>query len=130
MSLHDSLANARYFSLATFRRSGAMVATPVWFAEDEEVYYVFSAGDAGKVKRLRLGDTAQVAPCDVRGVVSGDWLTAKATLLADGAEIQHALKVLRRKYGWLMRMTDFFSQLSGRFEKRAYIRVEIHEPSE
>ncbi len=107
-----------------------MVATPVWFAEDEEVYYVFSAGDAGKVKRLRLGDTAQVAPCDVRGVVSGDWLTAKATLLADGAEIQHALKVLRRKYGWLMRMTDFFAQLSGRFEKRAYIRVEIHEPSE
>ncbi len=128
--MHNSLANARYFSLATFRRSGVMVATPVWFAEEADVYYVFSAGDAGKVKRLRLGDTAKVAPCDVRGVVSGDWLTARATLLTDGAEIQHALSVLRQKYGWLMRMTDFLAQLSGRFKKRAYIRIEVHESSE
>ncbi len=46
MSLSNSLTNVRYFSLATFRKSGAMVATPVWFAEDAGVYYVFSAGNA------------------------------------------------------------------------------------
>jgi len=107
-----------------------MVATPVWFAEDADAYYVFSAGDAGKVKRLRLSDIAKVAPCDVRGALLGDWLNAKAKLLGDGAEVQRALNALRRKYGWQMRMTDFFAKLAGRFPKRAYIRVEIHESSE
>ncbi len=130
MSVSRPLDNARYFSLATFRKSGAMVATPVWFAEDAGVYYVFSARDAGKVKRLRVGDTARVAPCDVRGALTGDWLNATAKLLEDGAEVQRAQHALTRKYGWQMRLTDFLAKLSGRFYKRAYIGVEIDESSE
>ena len=39
----------RYMSLATFRRSGAEVATPVWFAAVDGKLYVVSAGNAGKV---------------------------------------------------------------------------------
>ena len=35
------------------RRNGNAVETPVWFAEHAGKLYVFSAGDAGKVKRLR-----------------------------------------------------------------------------
>ena len=48
-----TLDQAAYFSLATFRKSGVAVETPVWFAGDKQTYYVFSAGQAGKVKRLR-----------------------------------------------------------------------------
>ena len=42
-----------YLNLATFRRSGAAVETPVWFAAHAGRLYVFTEADAGKVKRLR-----------------------------------------------------------------------------
>ena len=42
---------ARYMRLATFRRSGAEVATPVWFAAADGRLYVFTAEQSGKVKR-------------------------------------------------------------------------------
>jgi hypothetical protein len=38
-----TLRNARYLNLATFRRSGAAVTTPVWFAADNGIYYLESA---------------------------------------------------------------------------------------
>ena len=49
----DFLEGGNYISLATRKRSGEWVATPVWFAPDGGSYYVFSAGNAGKIKRLR-----------------------------------------------------------------------------
>ena len=47
------LEGESYLSLATFRRDGREVATPVWFAEGDGAVWVFTAGDSGKVKRLR-----------------------------------------------------------------------------
>ena len=37
----------------------------------------------------------------------------------------NARTALRRKYGWSMKLGDFFSKLSGRYEKRAIIEVEV-----
>lgn len=117
--------DARYCSLETFRRNGVAVATPVWFARDEapeqRVYYVFSAGDAGKVKRIRANGRARVAPCDVRGRVLGEWQDAQARLLTDAADIARAYRALRRRYGWQMRLSDVFSTLTGRYHRRALI---------
>lgn len=122
----DKFEQARYLSLRTFRRSGIAVDTPVWFARaGNEAYYVFSAADAGKVKRLRLSPAAQIATCDVRGGSLGEWQDCRAYLTSDSEEIAEALRVLRNKYGWQMAMTDFFSKLTGRYEKRAFIRVEV-----
>jgi PPOX class probable F420-dependent enzyme len=122
-----TLDAARYLSLTTYRRDGRGVDTPVWFAGADGIYYVFSAGDAGKVKRLRRSSSARVAPCDVRGKLLGDWVAADAHLLADAAEVHRALASLRRKYGWQMRLTDVLARLTGRFDRRAYIRVETHD---
>lgn len=36
----------RYLSLATFRRNGAEVKTPVWFAAADGKLYVFTAGES------------------------------------------------------------------------------------
>jgi len=43
----------RYISLATFRRGGDVVKTPVWSAEHGGRFYVFTAAGSGKVKRLQ-----------------------------------------------------------------------------
>ncbi len=123
-----SLDDARYFNLATFRKNGSAVETPVWFApslgEEPGEYYVFSAGDAGKVKRLRRDQTARVAACDVKGKLTGEWLPARAELI-EGADAQAALTALRRRYGWQMGLADLLSRLTGRFRRRAYIRVTL-----
>ncbi|MEP5764670.1 MAG: PPOX class F420-dependent oxidoreductase [Halieaceae bacterium] len=117
------LSKANYLSFATFRKNGAEVATPVWFAEEDDVFYIFSAGEAGKVKRLRNSSRARIAACTVSGKLTGDWVEADGYLLNEEAEADEALAALRRKYGWQMRFTDLFSCLSGKMGQRAYIKV-------
>lgn len=128
----SDLAKARYVSLATFRRSGARVATPVWCAADGDDFYFFSATSAGKVKRLRNGDRAELAVCDVRGRLLGGWREARAVLIDDPARTGRALAALHRKYGWQMWLADLGARLTGRFHKRTYIEaklVEVNRPA-
>ena len=119
------LNQAAYLSLATFRKTGAEVCTPVWFAGDGDRIYIFSNGDAGKVKRLRNSARARVAPCDVRGKVLGEWRDAQAILIENTGEIQRAHLALRRKYGWQMALLDFFAGLFGRTRRRVFIAVRV-----
>lgn len=121
----EDIRNARYVSLATFRMSGKEVATPVWAAYQDGTYYVFSAGDAGKVKRLRNSPRAKLARCDMRGTLLGEWHEARAELLQESSRIETALNALRAKYGLAMWLADLGSRLTGRFHKRAYIGVEL-----
>jgi hypothetical protein len=114
-----------YISLATFRRDGRAVETPVWFALHDGSLWVFSAGDAGKVKRLRNGSRIRVAPCTVRGGVTGDWSDGTGRIVEDPAEIEGAYAALRAKYGWQMRLTDFLSGLSGRRSRRAVLALTL-----
>jgi PPOX class probable F420-dependent enzyme len=118
-------AVARYVNLATFRRNGAEVRTPVWIAGEGERFYVFSAGDAGKVKRVRATGRVRLAACDVRGRVQSDWIEGTARVVTEPAQIDTALRALRRKYGWQMRFTDWLARLSGRFHRRAYLEITL-----
>jgi len=117
------LAEARYLNLATFRKNGVAVRTPVWFAADDGVLYVFSAGEAGKVKRLRNSSRAEVAPCTYSGTVTGPWYPASARLIDSADEINRAYRALRRKYGWQMRSLDLFSRLGRQYHRRAFIAI-------
>ncbi len=117
------LEGERHLLLATFRRDGREVATPIWFAEDGGALVAFTAGDSGKVKRLRNSSRARFAACDARGRVHGPWHDASAELVADPTAVARALASLHAKYGWLMLLADFFSRLMGRYSKRAYLRV-------
>ncbi len=123
MNTISELDRHRYMTLSTFRRSGAEVATPVWFAAAGGKLYAFTAGDSGKVKRLRHSSRARVAPSDARGRVQGAWRDATARLVTEPTAIQRAHAALRAKYGWQMRLTDLFSRLAGRIRRRAWIEI-------
>ena len=113
----------QYISLATRRHSGEFVPTPVWFAAERGNLYLFSAGNAGKVKRLRNYGDARIAPCTVTGRLTGGWIAADATLLTNPGDIATALAALQSKYGWQMHALNLLSRLGGRLHRRAYIRV-------
>lgn len=115
----------RYMSLATFRRSGAEVKTAVWFAAADGKLYVFTAGDSGKVKRLRRSPRVRIAPSDVRGRVRGVWRDAAARIITETRSIERARAALRTKYGPQMWLTDLFSRLTGRIQRRAWIEIEL-----
>lgn len=104
-----------YLSLETFRKNGAGVRTPVWFAADPQAdigsrdakLYIYTVDGTGKVKRVRNNSRVRVAPCDRSGGLQGEWVEAKAVVV-DGAEATHGLQLLSKKY-FLKRLFDLFA---------------------
>jgi PPOX class probable F420-dependent enzyme len=110
----DRLAEAKYVLLTTFRKDGRAVPTPVWVARDGDELVVYTAPDAGKVKRIRRDGTVRVGPCDVRGKPKGDDVPGHARVL-DEVGVRRTLSLIMKKYGLLGRITV----LGGRLRRRA-----------
>ena len=116
----SAINQQRYVSIATKKRDGSWVWTPVWFAAcgAEGAFYVFSAGAAGKVKRIRNYQDIQIAPCTASGKILGQSVLGKAWLEDGSEQSRDAYAALKLKYGWQMAVLDLFSKLSGNFSKR------------
>ena len=113
-----------YMSLKTFRKNGDGVATPVWFAENDGRVYVITQGDSGKVKRIRNTGAVEIAPCDVRGGLKGEYFAAQANITemgTPGASIGR--RVLMQKYGWLLRGMFLLYRLRGKQEDFVILEV-------
>jgi PPOX class probable F420-dependent enzyme len=121
-----ALIRQRYLNLETFRRTGQPVATPVWFVIDGNVIYVYSLADAGKVKRIRNNPRVRIAPCDVRGTLTGAWVDATARIV-DERDAAPAQRLLRAKYGWQKRLFDLLRKI--RPKPRAVIAIVTQAPS-
>jgi len=112
--------NEEYISLETYRRTGAAIATPVWFVEKDGVFYIYSVADAGKVKRIRNNPKVRIAPCRFRGQLKGDWVEATARIVT-GSEVDRGHELLEKKYGWKKKIGTWYSRLIGR--QRAVIAI-------
>jgi uncharacterized protein len=118
----------KYISLATYRRDGREVRTPVWFVANQSgEIYCFSAAGAGKIKRLRNSARSAIAVCDARGKVQGSWQQCSSVIISDEESERLAYTLLLQKYGWQMRLTNFLSTLSGRIKQRAVIRITLDD---
>ena len=106
----------KYISLTTFRKTGAGVATPVWFGEENGKLYVMTRSDMGKTKRIRNNLQVLVAPCTIRGMVTGAEVAATARILPP-EEHAPARRTINRKY-WMARIplvwwrTDTYIEIS------------------
>jgi PPOX class probable F420-dependent enzyme len=117
------LAGEKYINLETYRKNGQGVRTPVWFVEgnngDGSVLYVRTSEDTGKYKRVRNNPSVQIAPCDMRGSVKGNWVKGEARIAGEEEKLK-VFKMLEKKYGIMYKMTRMF--LSG----RNYVVIAIH----
>ena len=110
-----SLDKRDFLNLETFRKNGAGVQTPVWFAADPATdihsggakLYVYTVENTGKVKRVRNNPHVRIAPCNRTGRLRGGWIDANARV-AQGAEAALGLKLLTQKY-FLKRIFDLFA---------------------
>ncbi len=119
----------KYVNLSTKRKDGSFVNTPVWFAQDGEKndFFIFSAGEAGKIKRIKNFSSVRVAICDVRGNLKGEWISAQAELVSEEESKIKAYKQLHKKYGLTIRVFDFFSKLFGKYEQRQLVKFSIEK---
>jgi PPOX class probable F420-dependent enzyme len=95
-----SLADARFVSLTTFRRSGERVSTPVWVGRDGEGLVVLTPAGSGKVKRLRRDPRVELAPCGRFGKVEDgvEPLAGTAQVRESAADVERARATIRRTY--------------------------------
>jgi uncharacterized protein len=93
-----ALKRQQFINLTSFRKSGAAVTTPVWFALADGKIYGTSQPQTGKVKRIRNNPRVTCAPCNYAGKPLGETFAGKARLLPP-EEFHLADSALRRKYG-------------------------------
>jgi len=113
-AIPPAIHSQKYISLTTFRKSGAKVATPVWFGEDGDKLYVMTRSDSGKTKRIRNNPKVTVAPCAMRGEVTGPEFPAVARILPP-AEQARARQAINRKY-WMARLPLIWWRTDTYFE--------------
>ncbi len=89
----SSLSGRRYISLATFRKNGARVLTPVWFAHsDRGTIFVMTRSDSGKMKRIRNRPQVELAPSNIRGRPLGPFVAGIARLAEDPRQAQQCIR--------------------------------------
>ncbi|RRR69592.1 MAG: PPOX class F420-dependent oxidoreductase [Candidatus Viridilinea halotolerans] len=101
-SAFAALEAHQYINLATFRKTGAAVPTPVWFALEGDCLYILTIHDSGKVKRIRNNPQVTMVPSDSRGseLAGTPTLSGNATIVPfDKQGPGH--RALRAKYGWM-----------------------------
>jgi PPOX class probable F420-dependent enzyme len=116
MPIPPEIHGQKYICLITFRRTGDAVSTPVWFAEKNDKLYVKTRRDAGKCKRIRNNPRVRVAPCTIRGKVTGPEFEAYARILPDENSAD-ARSVIEKKY-WMARLS-----LSNKLN--VYLEIEV-----
>jgi PPOX class probable F420-dependent enzyme len=117
----DAFEGKKYLNLETYRRSGKGVRTPVWFATapattSEPTLYVYATADSGKAKRIRRTGVVKIAPCDVRGKVTGLWIAAHAEIVG-GTEFDLGMQLLNRKYWPWKQVLDLSARLWPRHQR-------------
>ena len=116
---------AEYINFRSFKRDGAAVDTPVWFATLDAKLVIFTLRETYKVKRVARNPRVQVAPCEFNGTLRGAWLDGTCRAVEDREHEKRAYAALTAKYGWKMRIGDFFSALSGRKRRRVVLEIAL-----
>jgi len=117
MPIPPEIRGKQYVSLTTFRKTGIAVRTPVWFGEENNRLYVMTRSYSGKYKRIRNNAEVRIAPCTMRGKITGPEFAAVARIIPR-EDWPPARAAVRRKY-WLARIPFVWSK------QNVYVEIEI-----
>ena len=121
----ERLARGKYLSLTTFKRDGSAVATPVWVARDGNELVVITDAASGKAQRIRNSGRVILAPCDMRGKVTGPSVDGVARL-TDSTETDYISAQIKRKYGLTYTLIGLMEKLRRRESSGSVgIRIEV-----
>ena len=102
----------KYINLETYKKDGTPIRTPVWFVIDNDLIYVITRDNTGKVKRLRNNQDVRIVLCSFKGEPKNEWVKAKAENIT-GDEADKAIKLRKKKYGMSARLIGLFTSQKG-----------------
>lgn len=98
-----NLQGHEYVNLVTFRKNGEPVNTPVWFAKQDQLVYIITDGNSGKVQRIHDNAMVELAPCTLNGRVLGKPHEGMAQVIPP-ERANPADDCLKKKYGVFYRL--------------------------
>jgi len=110
----DDIKSQKYISLETYRKNNQPVKTPVWFVIKNNLIYVVTREQTGKVKRLRNNLQVKFALCSMKGKITGELISGTAKILSE-QETKEAVKMRDKKYGFMAKIAKFASKNKGEF---------------
>lgn len=132
MTTFRLLADERFVSLTTYRKTGEPVSTPVWIATAGDTLVVTTPAGSGKVKRLRNDPKVELRPCDRRGRVDEAAPSASgvAHIVTDPASITALTAPFPRKYGFEYKLVMIVERLLklGRPAHRYILQITPAQP--
>lgn len=115
-----TIADEKYMSLTTYRKSGEAVASPVWVVglADGSVGF-WTSSTSGKAKRIRNSGKITVQASDSRGRLKAgsEVLSGTARLVTTGPEMDEIATKVKAKYGFMTNVTRVLAKI-GAFIKR------------
>jgi PPOX class probable F420-dependent enzyme len=119
MSDFSRFRKEEFLSLETYRKNGETIKSPMWFAQDNDALYLWTMADTSKVKRIRNNPHVNIAPCKRMGEVTGEWMTAHATIDDSPIMVAQVEAMLLKKVGLFFRIFRFIDAIRDR-QKNSY----------
>jgi PPOX class probable F420-dependent enzyme len=114
MSDFSRFRKEEFLSLETYRKNGQTIKSPMWFAQDNDALYLWTMADTSKVKRIRNNPNVNIAPCKRMGEVTGEWMTAHATIDDSPIVVAQVEAMLLKKIGLFFRIFRFIDAIRDR----------------
>ena len=108
----EQFLDQKYINLETYKNDGTPIRTPVWFVIDNDLIYVITREETGKVKRIKNNQNVRIVPCSFKGEPKNEWIRGKAEKITDEGS-QKAIKLRKKKYGMFARLTGIFTSQKG-----------------
>ncbi len=108
----EEIESEKCISLETYRKNNEPVKTPVWFVIKNDLIYVVTRDQTGKVKRLRNNQQVKIATCNFKGKIKGQWISGTAKILSE-EETKEVVKWRNKKYGFMAKIAKFLSKGKG-----------------
>ena len=107
--------------LATLRRDGSVLLSPVWHEWRDGGFNVWSAADQLKVRHLRRDPRATIVVAEAGGVLGGIEIRGVAELIADAEVVGAAARRIAARYLGDVEGPEYADSITG--DDAAIIRV-------
>lgn len=125
MSDFSRFRKEEFLSLETYRKNGQTIKSPMWFAQDNDALYLWTMADTSKVKRIRNNPNVNIAPCKRMGEVTGEWMTAHATIDDSPIVVAQVEAMLLKKIGLFFRIFRFIDAIRDRQKNSHRICIKL-----
>jgi len=125
MSDFSRFRKEEFLSLETYRKNGQTIKSPMWFAQDNDALYLWTMADTSKVKRIRNNPNVNIAPCKRMGEVTGEWMTAHATIDDSPLMVAQVEAMLLKKIGLFFRIFRFIDAIRDRQKNSHRICIKL-----